>query len=189
ATGHGDGTLRLLCVASLVPRKGHDTLFTALEGLASLDWQLTCVGRLDRDAAYAAELARRAATGPLAGRVTMAGELSGDALDAAYAAADLFVLPTHYEGYGMVVAEALARGIPVVSTPTGAIPELVRDRAGVLVPPGNAAALGAALAPLISDRTRLGALRDGAMQARAALPTWDEACARMEEALLRFGQR
>lgn len=185
ARGSGAGARRLLCVASLTPRKGHDTLFDALEGLLDLDWHLTCVGSAARDSVHAARLTARASTPPLQARVTLAGELSGLALDAAYDAADLFVLPTHYEGYGMVVAEALAHALPVVSTATGAVPELVGDDAGVLVPPGDAAALRDVLRSLMTDEVQFARLRAGARAARATLPSWDEACARMEAALMR----
>lgn len=186
ASGSHGAAAHLLCVASLVPRKGHDTLFDALERLTHLPWHLTCVGSLERDSSYASALVRRCSSGPLLGRVTLAGELAGAALDAAYDAADLFVLPTHYEGYGMAVAEALARGIPVVSTATGAIAELVGHDAGVLVPPADAGLMADALERLIDNPATVDHLRRGALRARVSLPTWDSASARMEEALARF---
>ena len=186
AWGSRGGTTHLLCVASITPRKGHDTLLDALERLEHLDWRLTCVGGFDRHSDYAAHIRARVAGGPLAARVHLAGELAGPPLDAAYDEADLFVLPTRYEGYGMVVAEALARGIPVVSTHTGAIPELVGDDAGVLVEAGDVVALAEALECLIREPQALNALREGAARVRATLPTWDDASLGMEVALLRF---
>ncbi len=186
AHGSGGGVPHLLCVASLTVRKGHDTLLDALEQVLHLDWRLTCVGGFDRDSAYASWLGERIASGPLSTRVTLAGELAGPPLDAAYDSADLFVLPTRYEGYGMVVAEALARGIPVLSTPTGAIPELVGESAGLLVPPDDAPALAGALERLLTTPSALAAVREGAGRVRASLPTWPDACARMEDALQRF---
>ena len=186
AVGTGQGPLHMVCVASLVPRKGHDTLFDALTQLVDLDWHLTCVGSLERDTEYAAQLVARCGMPPLAGRVALAGELAGVALDTAYSHADLFVLPTHYEGYGMVVAEALARAIPIVSTRTGAIAELVGDDAGALVPPANSQALAAVLRTLITDREQLERLRQGAALRRVSLPTWQSAAAAMEEALTRL---
>ena len=185
ARGSGAGARQLLCVASLTPRKGHDTLFDALDGMLDLDWHLTCVGSAARDSAHASQLASRVAAPPLRDRVTLAGELAGPSLDAAYDAADLFVLPTHYEGYGMVVAEALAHALPVVSTATGAVPDLIGDEAGVLVPAGDAVALRSVLRTLMTDAARFAGLRAGARAARATLPSWDEACARMEAALMR----
>jgi glycosyltransferase involved in cell wall biosynthesis len=178
--------VHLICVASIVPRKGHDTLLDALETIRNLPWRLTCAGRVEEQSEYAANIVRRCSVPPLAGRIMLAGELAGAALDAAYASADLFVLPTHYEGYGMAVAEALARGIPVVSTATGAIAELVGESAGVLVPPDDPVTLARTLQLFMTDRLFRARLRDGALRARAALPSWESACARMEEALLRF---
>ncbi|MEQ1726885.1 MAG: glycosyltransferase family 4 protein [Vicinamibacterales bacterium] len=185
ARGSDTGARHLLCVASLTPRKGHDTLFDALDGMLDLDWHLTCVGSAARDSAHASRLAVRASTPPLGERVTLAGELSGASLAAAYDAADLFVLPTHYEGYGMVVAEALARALPVVSTATGAVPELVGADAGLLVPPGDAVALRTVLRTVMTDPAEFARLRAGARAARSTLPSWDGACARMEAALMR----
>ena len=185
ATG-STGPVQMVCVASIVPRKGHDTLFDALAQLAHLEWRLTCVGSVDRDAEYAAKLMERCNMPPLRGRVELVGELAGTALDAAYDAADLFVLPTHYEGYGMVVAEALARAIPVVSTRTGAIAELVGDDAGVLVAPADVGALAQALETLITDREQLARLRRGAASRRASLSTWQSAAESMEKALERL---
>lgn len=189
ATGSVSGSLHMLCVASLVPRKGHDTLFDALLNLSDLDWSLTCVGGLDRDPAWAAGLAERCEVAPLAGRVVLAGELAGEELEAAYDQADLFVLPTHYEGYGMVVAEALARGIPVVGTRTGAIAELVGDSAGVLVPVGDADALAATVRQLLTDREELTRLRRGARRVRSSLPTWATTCQLLEKALVQVVSR
>jgi glycosyltransferase involved in cell wall biosynthesis len=189
ARGGQGGPVQMLCVASIVPRKGQDVLFDALERLTAQEWHLTCVGRIDRESTYAADIVRRSGEASLSGRVTLAGELTGEALDAAYDTADLFVLPTHYEGYGMAVAEALSRAIPVVSSPTGAIVELVGSDAGVLVTAGDVTALAATLQTLLTDRSRLDALRQGALRARSALGTWDAACARMEEALTRFAQQ
>lgn len=187
AVGSNGGPLHLLCVASITPRKGHDTLLDALSSLLHLDWTLTCVGSLERDSAYAAAIAARCTTSPFASRVALAGELAGAALEAAYTRADIFVLPTHYEGYGMVIAEALARAIPVVSTPTGAIESLVGDSAGVLVPPGDPSALAHVLERVMTDRAFREQLRSGALIRRRTIPTWASAAESMETALRRLG--
>ena len=188
---HGSRTEvpHLLCVASLTPRKGHTVLFDALEKLLHLPWHLTCVGSAHGDGDYADALRTRAATEPLASRITMAGELAGDPLDRAYDNADLFVLPTYYEGYGMVIGEAIARALPVVSTPTGAIADLVGDDAGVLVQAGDAAALAGALERLLTDAAELARLRAGAARRRPTLPTWDDACRQMEAVLVQAAGR
>ena len=106
-----------------------------------------------------------------------------------YDRADVFVLPTFHEGYGMAVAEALARGLPVVSTPTGAIRDLVRADAGVLVPPGDVTALSIVLRDLIDRPEWRLRLSEGARQVRLGLPTWEQAVDRMATALERVSGR
>ena len=175
ARGSSGGVVELLCVATVVPRQGHDVLVRALATMRGASWHLTCVGGLDRDESWAASVRAQVAAAGLDGHVTFAGELQQAPLDERYDAADVFVLPTWYEGYGMAVAEAIARGLPVVSTATGAIADLVGPDAGLLVPAGDAEALARALSALVADaalRTRLAA---GARRARTALPSWDDA--------------
>jgi glycosyltransferase involved in cell wall biosynthesis len=171
--------VELLCVATLVPRKGHDVLMRALAAMREAAWHLTCVGGLDRDEAWAAAVRAQAAASGLASRVAFAGELERAPLDVRYDAADVFVLPTWYEGYGMAVAEALARGVPVVSTATGAIADLVGDDAGLLVPPGDAAALTRALSSVVTDAALRERLAGGARRARGRLRSWDDAAGQM----------
>jgi glycosyltransferase involved in cell wall biosynthesis len=119
--------------------------------------------------------------------VELAGEMDAARLAPYYDAADVFVLPTLYEGYGMAVAEALACGLPVVSTATGAIAELVGDEAGIVVPPGDVNALALSLIQILSD-TPTGVrerLAQGARRARERLPTWDTAAEKMADVLNR----
>lgn len=183
ARGSRDAALQLLCVAGLVPRKGHEVLFRALAAVPSADWRLTCVGSLEREPGTVARLRALVAAEGLESRVSFPGELEGEALAACYDAADLFVLPTLFEGYGMVVAEALARGLPVVATGTGAIPELIGDGAGIVVEPGDAAALSAALSRVIVDPALRARVAESARRMRERLPTWDQSCALMEKTL------
>ena len=175
ARGSNGVVVELLCVATVVPRKGHDVLVRALATMPGAPWHLTCVGGLDRDESWAASVRAQVAAAGLAGHVTFAGELDREPLDARYDAADVFVLPTRYEGYGMAVAEAIARGLPVVSTATGAIADLVGPDAGLLVPAGDAEALAQALSALVTDAALRSRLAAGARRARAALPSWDDA--------------
>jgi glycosyltransferase involved in cell wall biosynthesis len=177
--GSGGGPVQLLCVATIVPRKGHDVLVRALASLTGERWHLTCVGGLDRDAQWTAGVRALVHGTGLGERVSFAGELGREDLDVRYDASDVFVLPTWYEGYGMAVAEALARGLPVVSSATGAIGELVTAEAGVLVPPGDVAALARALGTVIVDEPLRARLADGARRVRSRLPSWDDAAALM----------
>ena len=183
APGSAGDTVRLLCVATLTPRKGHDLLIESLAALKSLPWKLTCVGSLTRGVDTVAALRKQISGAALDERITLAGELTGDALEAAFQSADVFVLPTRHEGYGMVVAEALARGIPVISTRTGAIPELLGADAGLLVPPDDGPAFRDALARVLHDPVLLASLRGGARRARDRMPRWPQSCERMSQVL------
>ena len=187
ARGSGGADVQLLCVATLIARKGHDLLLQALAAAPERNWRLRCVGS-DRDSAVSRRLRDLVRQLNLAERVTFEGEADAAAVGRHYDAADVFVLPTWYEGYGMAVAEALARGLPIVSTRTGAIPEIVPDHAGLLVPPGDVSALTAALSSVLGDASLRRRLAEGARLARARLPTWPMAAAKMGTILEMVGQ-
>lgn len=170
--------LHLLTVATVNAGKGHATLVRALAAIGRSGWRLTCVGSLDRDAAEAARVAEMIRTLELADRITLTGALDAAGVDAAYDSADVFVLPTLHETFGMAVAEAIARGLPVVSTPAGAIPEIVGD-GGLLVPCGDVTALSVALARVIAEPALRDQLARGARAARERLPSWNAALDRM----------
>lgn len=171
------GTLQLLSIGTLVPRKGHDLLISALAGLRQLDWRLTIIGDDTRDAATAAALRAAIAAAGLGERVTLAGAVPQAALRDHFLAADIFVLASRYEGFGMVYSEAVAHGLPVLGTRAGAIPEALPAEAGWLVEPDDAAALQSALARLLTEpETRLGLARQ-ARQAAAHLPRWRDSAA------------
>jgi len=155
-----EDAVALLSVGAVVPRKGYDVLVAALARLEDLHWRLIIAGDCARSPEAARRLAADIARLGLAERVTMLGAVPSDRLATLYAAADLFVLPSRFEGYGMAYAEAIAHGVPVVGTTAGAIPETVPAGAGVLVPPDDVDALAAALRRLIErpdERRRLAA--------------------------------
>ena len=167
----------LLCVAALTPGKGHDVLLDALAMTKDLPWRCTCVGSLVRDAAFADGVRRRARDSGLDGRVRFPGPSTGEELDRAYAGADLLVLASHAETYGMVVTEALSRGLPVIATDVGGVSEALGHgengtRPGLLVPPGDPAALGAALRAWLEDPELRDRLRRAARERRAELRPW-----------------
>ncbi|MDM0043264.1 glycosyltransferase family 4 protein [Variovorax dokdonensis] len=180
--------LQLLCVASITPRKAHAVLVEALAGLKDRHWHLHCAGSEQMDAACAAQLRAAIESHGLAERVTMHGEQDDDGLARRYAAADVFVLPSLHEGYGMALAEALARGLPIVSTRAGAIPGTVPPDAGMLVPPGDVPALRAALARVMDDAAWRSRLHAGAVAARHALPDWRQSAERFALALQDFAK-
>ena len=181
---HAGAPLELLCVASLTKRKGHAVLFDALARLRGRPWHLTCAGSLTRDRELVATLRGQVDRLGIRDRVTFLGELAPDALGELYARADVFVLASYLEGYGMVFAEALARGIPIVATTGGAVASTVPPAASRLVPPGDSAALARALEELFADASLRAELTVGAAAARTSLPSWETANARFAEALL-----
>ena len=182
ARGSADGGA-LLCVAAVTRGKGHDVLLGSLATVTDLAWRCACVGSLDRAPAFADHVQRRALAAGLRDRVHFAGPRTGAALDSAYAAADLLVLASHGETYGMVVTEALARGVPVLATDVGGVPEAL-GHGGLLVPPGDPQAFGAALRRWLEDADLRDALRRAARQRRATLPGWEHTASAVATALM-----
>lgn len=169
-----DGVVRLLSVGSIVPRKGFDILIAALATLKDLPWQLTIAGDRTRDPDAVARLDADIATHGLGDRVAMLGAVSDERLAKLYREADLFVLASRFEGYGMALAEAIAYEVPVVSTTGGAIPEAVPPGAGILVPPGAVPALAQALRGVLADPAERSRLAAAARAAAARLPIWQD---------------
>jgi glycosyltransferase involved in cell wall biosynthesis len=167
----------LLCVAAVIPGKGHDVLLEALATMSDLAWDCRCVGSMDRDPAFAESLRRRISDAELRERMLFTGPLVGAELDRSYESADLFVLASRGETYGMVVTEALARGLPVVATDVGGVAEALGygaggTRPGRIVPSGDPAALAAALRAWLDDAKLRLAWRRAARERRAVLTRW-----------------
>jgi glycosyltransferase involved in cell wall biosynthesis len=173
----------LLCVASVIPRKGHRVLVGALARIRDLDWQMLCIGSLDRHLRAARLIRRMISAARLGPRITLAGEQPPRMVMRAYRAADLFVLPSLHEGYGMAFAEAMAHGLPIIATTAGAIPETVPREAGLLVPAGDAPALARALRRVIAEPGLAVRLAAGARAAGRRLPDWRRSAERWEQAL------
>jgi glycosyltransferase involved in cell wall biosynthesis len=193
AKGSTTGVTRFLSVGAVSPRKGYDVLVRALSRIADRPWQARIVGSTSRHRTSVEQLERLVADLGLSDRVTLAGEVTADALAAEYSAADVFVLPTYYEGFGMAVAQAIAYGLPCIATSTGAIPSLLRiandaggegdGAAGVLVGAGDWQALSGLLARMIDDGTWRGRLRAGARAARHDLRGWADVAREMADVI------
>jgi len=180
---------RLLCVGAVVPAKGHDVVLEALARVPVTGWTLECVGTLERDPAFVDRLRHGVQDLGLSGRVRFSGALVGTSLDDAYARADLLVTASRGETYGMVVTEALARGIPVVATRVGGLPEALGRapggrRPGILVPVDDTSALAGSLAQWLGDPALREHLRAAACDRRPMLPTWAAAGAEVARVLV-----
>jgi glycosyltransferase involved in cell wall biosynthesis len=187
ATGTPGGT-ELLCVAAVARHKGHDVLVAALGDLAYQRWHCRCVGSLDRDPRFVGGVRQEARVAGLDGRMEFTGPRTGADLEAAFRSADVLVHPARIEGYGMVVTEALAHGVPVITTATGGLPDALGAtadgvRPGLLVPVGDAPALGRAISTWLTDQDLRGRLRSAAKTRRRSLPTWSTTTERVEHVL------
>ncbi|MCZ2836990.1 glycosyltransferase family 4 protein [Modestobacter sp. VKM Ac-2985] len=184
---------RLLCVAALTPIKGQDLLVEALAALTELPWTCRLVGPLDRDGEFVAALRRRVEAAGIADRVELPGVAAGAALEREYRTADVLVVPSRVETFGMVVPEALAAALPVVATAVGGLPEAVgctpTGRPGLLVPGPDPAALAEALRCWLTDPELRARLRDAARLRRGTLPGWSETTERLGTVLAAVGGR
>ena len=184
AVGPADiGVPQILCVATLIPRKGHDVLIRSLSTLREVSWNCVCVGSLVRNPDYAQAVQQQTVAADLADRIRFVGECDFQVLDDFYHSSAVFVLPSYDEGYGMVLTEALARGLPIVSTTAGAIPETVSEDAAILVQPGDDQGLAAALLSLLTDTAHRLRLAKAARRYGAALPDWSQAAQQFDGAL------
>jgi glycosyltransferase involved in cell wall biosynthesis len=178
ATGTVAGQM-LLTVAAVIPDKGHDVLLDALARIPDLPWRWVCVGSLDRDPEFVDALRRRSLEQGLADRVRFAGTATGADLDRAYAEADVMVLASRAETYGMVVTEALARGVPVIATEVGGVTEALGHgsdgtRPGLVLPAEDPTALADALRSWLTDTELRARLRRLARERRASLHGWSD---------------
>jgi len=183
SAGTASGPVQLLCVASLTPRKGHVALLEALAECCDLDWRLVCAGPSDQSAGTEGCVMAAIARLGLGNRVRLVGPQVGHALERLYAAADVFVLTSRYEGYGMVFAEAMVRGLPIVASGAGAVADTVPAAAGVVVPVGDRDALVAALRRMIGDPAFRQGKAEGAWRAGRSLPRWADTAAAFAQAL------
>jgi glycosyltransferase involved in cell wall biosynthesis len=179
AIGGDGGPVRLLAVGAVSQRKAYDVLVEALGPLAGGNWRLRIAGALDRAPEAAGKLRAAIAASPARAQIELAGEVSDSEIEASYSGADVFVLSSLYEGYGMVLAEAMAHGLPVVTTTGGAAAATVPDAASLKVAPGDATALGAALRRMIDDADLRRDLAEQSWQAGQRLPDWNETTRRI----------
>lgn len=172
---------QILSVGSLTRRKGYDILIAALEKISDLAWQTTIIGSPDLDPVVAGALAQQIDRLRLSDRILLAG--SSDDLAPAYAQADIFALASRYEGYGMVFAEALSHGLPIVACKAGAVPDVVPGDAGFLVPVDDVDSMATALRTLLVDTDERKRRAEAAARAGSLLPAWTDTSAIISKAL------
>ena len=184
--GSGGDTCRILSIGTLIPRKGHELLLRALARLFDLDWHLTIAGGAP-DPVHAASLRNLAEDLKIAQRVDFVGVATGEALEALWRGADVFALATEYEGYGMAIAEALKRGLPVAITKGGAAGALVPVEAGVVCEVGDLVTYSKALRRVVFDVELRAEMAQAAWEAGQTLPDWATQGREFAGALARFG--
>ena len=173
AAPSGQGPAHLLSVGAIVPRKAFDLLVRALSPLRDRQWHLTIAGPTDRSPQALAHVKEAIGASGLEQRIRLAGPVDAERLRRLYASADAFVMASLYEGYGMVLAEAMAHGLPIVCTTGGAAAETVPDSAAIKVPPGEERALTLAIAQILGDRELRQRLAQAAWSAGQKLPRWE----------------
>ncbi len=182
SAGGGD-PVHILAVGAVSPRKAYDLLVEALAPLTDLDWRLTIAGSLTLAPEAVSQLQAAIVRAGLAERITLAGALSEPELDALYAKADLFAMSSLFEGYGMALTEALAHGLPIVSSTGGAAAATLPEAAALKIPPGDVPALRTALARVIADKALRRRMADASWAAAALLPAWDDTAREIADVL------
>jgi glycosyltransferase involved in cell wall biosynthesis len=180
----------LLSVSAVIPGKGHDVLLDALAPLTACHWECRCIGSLERDPAFVGRLRRQALDAQMEDRVYFSGTQTEADLARSYATADLLLLPSRAESYGMVVVEALARGLPVVAAEVGGVPEALGrgadgTRPGLLIPPGDSVALRDAIRSWLEDAGLRRRLRVAARERRESLADWSTTTSTVADVLRR----
>jgi glycosyltransferase involved in cell wall biosynthesis len=183
----------IVSIGLLAARKGHDVLLEALAQITDIPWQAEVIGK-PHDTAIVAALDRQKQRLNLGNRVTFMGELETEGMHDRLNAASIFALATRYEGYGMVLSEAMLFGLPIVSCAVGAVPDTVGD-AGLLVPVDDPSAFSKVLRHLLTDKVAYEDFADAALAKSQTLPTWKDTAQIMADTVekliadLRDGQR
>jgi len=182
--------LRLIFLGNVIPRKGLHTLLAALAMLSSESWELTVVGSLDFDPPYARAMHQYVAEAALAERVRFLGAVNGADLADILRRSHILVVPSSYEGFGIVYVEGMGFGLPAIASLAGAASEIITHcQDGYLVPPEDAGTLADCLRLLLHDRDRLVEMSLAARRRYLAHPTWEHTCQHIREYLLTVAGR
>jgi glycosyltransferase involved in cell wall biosynthesis len=176
ARARASGSLRILFLGNVIPRKGLETLINAVHEIPDADWQLSIVGSLTMNAGYAGRMQKMARDHGHGNQILFMGPLLDDQLATEMARHHLMVLPSHYEGFGIAYYEAMGFGMPVIGSEGGAAREIIQpDLNGYLITPGDSAGLANHLTKLIYDRNLLAEIGIAALKHYQAGPRWQDA--------------
>lgn len=170
----------LLCIANFSPLKAQHVLVRSLHGLTEWEWTLHLYGDTDHDREYSASVISLVKKLCLEDRVILHGIVERDEISAVFLDADLFIMPSLFETYGMALTESLAHGIPVVTTRGGNIPSTVPEGMGILTEPGNEEQLASAIRSLIEDPAKYSSLCRAASGYYLRVRSWEQAVAEFE---------
>jgi glycosyltransferase involved in cell wall biosynthesis len=185
----GTGTpLNLLAVGSVVPRKGYDLLIEALQPYRGQPWTLAIAGGQELDRADGGTLGKQIEAAGLSPHIRWLGAVDTSRLSDLYDRADVFVMPSHYEGYGMAMTEALARGLAIVCTSGVPAADTIPPDAVIRIEAGNVDALTSAIGQVIGDERLRQNLSDAAWAAAQTLPTWNDTTKHIADVLRRVAR-
>ncbi len=180
------GALQLVFVGNLIPRKGLHTLLEALQLVQQEAWELSIIGGADADRRYAQRMAQKIQSMSQGKRIHLLGRLDQAALEKRLAQAHVLVVPSDYEGYGIVYLEAMAFGLPPIATTRGAAGEIItHEQDGFLLPVGDYKTLAQTISYLARERQHLARMGLAALHTAHRHPTWEESCQKIRDLLVR----
>jgi glycosyltransferase involved in cell wall biosynthesis len=184
---HRAGPLELLFVGNLSPVKGLDQLLESISRLPPAMWRLTVAGSLTADFKHVRRIRELISSRGLGAQVQLLGAVDGENLRAGYTAAQVFIMPFAREGFGIAALEAMGFGLPVIGSAESGVREFVRHAEnGFLVGSRDHEAVRRHIEVLHSDRSRLAAMGQAALQTFSASPSWDQTMRRGCEFLERL---
>lgn len=182
--------LRLLFLGNVIPRKGLHVVLRALRQLSTDQWVLTVVGNTNINPSYSRAIHRLIIRNKLSTHVHFTGIVSDSELADYMRGSHLLLMPSAYEGYGIVYSEGMGFGLPAVGTTEGAAKEIItHNRDGFLISPGDYAALAGNLKELAKNRQHLLEMSLAACNRYRSLPTWEESTKKIRTFLTQIAQK
>jgi glycosyltransferase involved in cell wall biosynthesis len=164
----------ILCVGAVMKRKGYEYLLDALMNIEDKDFECRIAGNIDNENYYAF-LNNKVKEAHLEEKVKFMGYVSDDDIRRLYAEADIFVLPSLFEGFGMVLCEAMCYGLPIIASDVGAIPDLIANKEnGLLAKAANAQSLEFAIRTIMENGEIAEGLSRNAIERCKNLKGWEE---------------